>query len=179
MADERYQSLGPAQVSQVDIANVNLALAQVQEQLDQLRGLRGVTRVYNRLQVDDPVDDADAITARAGREAISNAVTPVEVALSALTVRVEALETTVTALQGTVSGHTARLDALEAHLAAMVAAVPAAAVTVALLPALTDAPATADALRDNLTSAWEPPLESNDAALAALANGLRTALLAT
>jgi hypothetical protein len=49
---------------------------------------------------------------------------------------------------------------------------------VAGLPTLTDAPASADALRDNLTSAWEPPLEANDAGLAAALNAVRAALAA-
>lgn len=98
--------------------------------------------------------------------------------LTALTVRVTTLEATVTALETTVTAQDTRLDALEAHLAAIIAAVPAA-VTVAGLPTLTDAPATADALRDNLTSAWEGVLETNDTTLATMANALRLALLET
>jgi hypothetical protein len=178
MADERYVSIGPVQVAQVDVSNINLALAQVQEQLDQLRGLRGVTRVYNRLQVDDPQAADEALTAGAGDTAIAQAVNPVKADVAALDTRVTTVEGLVTALQETVSALSTRVTALETHLAAIIAAVPAA-VSVTLLPTLTDSPASADALRDNLTSAWEPPLEANDAALAAMANGLRTALLAT
>lgn len=178
MADERYLSIGPVQVASVDVPNVNLALAQVQEQLDQLRGLRGVARVHNRLRVDDPQDDDDVVTTRSGRNAITQAVNPVKADVADLTDTVTALQATVTALEATVTALTSRVEALETHLAAIVAAVPAT-VSVTAVATLGDSPATADALRDNLTSAWQGGLNSNDAALAAIANALRSALLAT
>lgn len=171
MADDRSRSLGPVQVASVDVPNINLALAQIQEQLDQLRGLRGVTRVYNRLKVDDPQDADDALTAGVGQQAIHDATTPITADLEVLAQVVTDLALTVGVLQG-------QVGALETHLEAIVAAVPGA-VSVTTVPALANDPATAILLENDLTANWRPPMNSNDAALAAMANSLRTALLAT
>jgi septal ring factor EnvC (AmiA/AmiB activator) len=103
-------------------------------------------------------------------EVVTGRVTTLEGQMTALTERVDTLETTA-------SDHETRLDALEAWKTAMVAALPAV-VSVAGLPTLTDAPATADALRDNLTSAWEGVVETNDADLASTVNAVRAALAA-
>lgn len=137
--------------TQEDLSGTQDALAQTQEELEATR---------------DELDATQAV------------LTTTQGELTALTARVTTLEATVTALATTVTDQGTRLDALEAHLAAIVAAVPAA-VTVAGLPTLTEAPASADALRDNLTSGWEGVLETNDTALATMANALRLALLET
>jgi septal ring factor EnvC (AmiA/AmiB activator) len=104
-------------------------------------------------------------------------VTALQQAFLQLTQEVEALTTRVTTLEGTVSTQGTRLAALEAWRTALVAALPAA-VSVTAVPTLTDAPATADALRDNLTSAWQGNLNTNDAGLATGVNAIRTALAA-
>jgi hypothetical protein len=97
--------------------------------------------------------------------------------VEALTGRVTTLEGTVSALETSQADQETRLQALEAWRAAVVAGLPAV-VSVTALPTLTDAPASADALRDNLTSAWEGVLETNDAGLATGVNAIRNALAA-
>jgi septal ring factor EnvC (AmiA/AmiB activator) len=116
--------------------------------------------------------------------ALQEAVLGLSQALEVLTGRVDTLETDVTALTGrvdtletTVSDQGTRLTGLEAWKTALLAALPAV-VSVTALPTLTDAPASADALRDNLTSAWEGVLETNDADLASTVNAVRNALAA-
>lgn len=130
-------------------------------------------------QVEDDLGQTN--TTLAGLEAEVTALQAVVVeqaaALEALTLRVTTLEATVTTLEETVSAQETRLAALEAWKDAMVAALPVV-VTVTALPTLTDAPVDADALRENLTSAWEPPLEANATALASTVNAVRNALAA-
>jgi septal ring factor EnvC (AmiA/AmiB activator) len=137
-------------------------------------------------QVEDDLGttSGDLAALEAEVTALQEAVLELSQSLEVVTGRVTTLEGQVTALEGrvdtletTVSDHETRLDALEAWRAAVVAGLPAV-VSVAGLPTLTDAPATADALRDNLTSAWETPLETNDAALATTVNAVRNALAA-
>lgn len=90
--------------------------------------------------------------------------------LEALTTRVSALETTVAAQE-------TRLAALEAWKTALQAALPAL-VTVTPVPTLPVAPATPTALRDSLTTTWEPNVNTNDAALQTAVNAISTALAA-
>lgn len=104
-------------------------------------------------------------------------VVQLQAALTAVTARVTTLEGQVSTLDTTVADHATRLDALEAWKAGVIAALPAL-VSVTALPTLTDAPATPDALRENLTSAWEGVLETNDADLASTVNAIRSALAA-
>lgn len=103
-------------------------------------------------------------------EALTGRVTTLETAVTALTGRVDALETTSTAQE-------TRLAALEAWKTALQAALPAV-VTVATVPALANDPATAILLENDLTANWRPPLNTNDAGLAAGINAVRNALAA-
>jgi polyhydroxyalkanoate synthesis regulator phasin len=130
-------------------------------------------------QVEDDLGttSGDLAALEAEVTALQEAVLELSQALEVLTGRVTTLEGQVTALETTVSDQGTRLDALEAWKTAMVAALPAV-VSVAGLPTLTDAPASPDALRDNLTSAWEGVLETNDADLASTVNAVRAALAA-
>ena len=107
----------------------------------------------------------------------NDTIAEVDAALQALATRVTTLEGTVTALQATVTAQGTRVAALEAWKTAMIAALPAL-VSVDPLPTLLAAPATATLLRENLTTAWEPPLEANDTALQAALNAVRNALAA-
>jgi septal ring factor EnvC (AmiA/AmiB activator) len=109
--------------------------------------------------------------------ALQTAVLQLASDVEALTGRVTTLEGQVTTLETTVAEQGTRLAALEAWRTAVVAGLPAV-VSVAALPTLTDAPASADALRDNLTSAWEGVLDTNDSALGATVNAVRNALAA-
>lgn len=139
-------------------------LSQTQEDLQATRDELDATQA----ELQATQSELTAVTERV--TTLEGQVATLEGATAGLAAQVEALTTTTTT-QGT------RLSALEAHLEAIVAAVPVA-VTVTPLPTLTDAPVSADALRDNLTSAWEGVLESNDTAVATMANALRDALLA-
>lgn len=103
-------------------------------------------------------------------EALTARVDTIETDLTALQTRVEALETTV-------ADQETRLAALEAWKTAVQAGLPAG-VSVTAVPTLTDAPVSADALRDNLTSAWQGPVNANDAGLATAVNAVRAALAA-
>jgi CII-binding regulator of phage lambda lysogenization HflD len=130
-------------------------------------------------QVEDDLGTTSANLAALEAEvtALQEAVLTLSQALEVLTGRVDTLETQVETLEATVADQETRLSALEAWRVAVVSGLPAA-VTVAGLPTLTDAPATADALRDNLTSAWEGVIETNDTGLQTAINAVRTALAA-
>jgi hypothetical protein len=54
-------SMGPVQVLSLDVASLNLAFAEIQNRLDQLKGLRGRSEVWDRVQVSSPVQASDAI----------------------------------------------------------------------------------------------------------------------
>lgn len=58
----RNQSMGPVQVLSNDPAAINLALMQVQERFDELKGLHGRAEVWDRVRVDDPTESQDALT---------------------------------------------------------------------------------------------------------------------
>lgn len=130
-------------------------------------------------QVEDDLGTTSANLAALEAEvtALQEAVLTLSQALEVLTGRVDTLETQVETLEETVADQETRLAALEAWKTAMLAALPGV-VNVTALPTLGDAPATPDALRDNLTSAWEPPLEANDSGLAAAVNAITSALAA-
>jgi septal ring factor EnvC (AmiA/AmiB activator) len=111
-------------------------------------------------------------------------VAEVDADLKALTTRVTTLEGKVTTLEEQVEtlaelveAQSVRLTALETWREAVVASLPGV-VSVTSVPTLTDAPATPDALRDNLTSAWQGPLNTNDTALQTAINAVRNALAA-
>jgi septal ring factor EnvC (AmiA/AmiB activator) len=123
-------------------------------------------------QVEDGLGQTNTTVA-----ALEAELTALQAAFLQLSQDVEALTTRVTTLEGTVSTQGTRLTALESWRTALVAALPAL-VSVTAVPTLTDAPATADALRDNLTSAWQGNLNTNDSGLANGLNTLRNALAA-
>lgn len=52
---------GPIEVFDASVGSINLAFAQVVECLDQLKGLRGRALVYDRVRIDSPVVDEDAV----------------------------------------------------------------------------------------------------------------------
>lgn len=54
-------SLGPVQVYGDTVADINLALRELQERLDAMKGLRGRSLIYDRMRVDDPTEIKDAI----------------------------------------------------------------------------------------------------------------------
>ena len=54
-------SLGPVQVFGTDVLAINDALRQVQERIDELKGLRGRGRIYDRVGVEDPTETGDAV----------------------------------------------------------------------------------------------------------------------
>ena len=55
------ESLGPIRVGVVSVEGINLALRQVMERLDELKGLRGRTLMFDRLQVSHPTEVNDAV----------------------------------------------------------------------------------------------------------------------
>lgn len=54
-------SLGPVQVYSLDIASLNLALRELSERLDALKGLRGRSEIFDRTRVDSPSVATDAV----------------------------------------------------------------------------------------------------------------------
>ena len=52
---------GPIQVINNDVVSVNIALAQILERLDDLKGLRGNTTIHDRVGVSVPTATADAV----------------------------------------------------------------------------------------------------------------------
>jgi hypothetical protein len=55
-------TLGPVQIVSLDMASINLAFQRVQEAIDASVGLRGRAMVHDRLRVDDPSADDDAVS---------------------------------------------------------------------------------------------------------------------
>ena len=51
----------PLQVFDLDISQINDALRQIQNQLDEMQGLRGRALVWDRMQVSDPTVSLDAL----------------------------------------------------------------------------------------------------------------------
>jgi hypothetical protein len=56
------ESLGPVQVFSADVASINLALAEMQERMDHLKGLRGRTEIWDRARADNPRERQDVVT---------------------------------------------------------------------------------------------------------------------
>ena len=54
-------SLGPVQTFSLDLASVNLALRELSERIDELKGLRGRSLIWDRTQVSSPTIDTDAV----------------------------------------------------------------------------------------------------------------------
>ena len=54
-------SQGPVQVFGTSPVEINDAFRQVQERLDELKGLRGRAQMFDRLRVEDPTVDKDAV----------------------------------------------------------------------------------------------------------------------
>lgn len=52
---------GPIQVFDNTVPSINVAFAQILEAIDQQRGLRGRSFIYDRVRVDSPADDSDAV----------------------------------------------------------------------------------------------------------------------
>ena len=55
-------SMGPIQITSVSVFEVNDALRQVSERIDELKGLRGRGMIFDRVRVDDPTVSSDAMT---------------------------------------------------------------------------------------------------------------------
>ena len=54
-------SLGPVQIFDADVLSINEALRQLSERIDELKGLRGRTLIYDRVRADDPTESQDAL----------------------------------------------------------------------------------------------------------------------
>jgi hypothetical protein len=55
-------SLGTVQIFSLDVGSINLALMQMQERMDEAKGLRGRAMVHDRLRIDNPVVDDDSVS---------------------------------------------------------------------------------------------------------------------
>lgn len=55
-------SLGPVQVMGNSVTEINFALQQVQERIDEIKGLRGRAILYDRVGVSSPTESGDAAT---------------------------------------------------------------------------------------------------------------------
>lgn len=55
------ESLGPLQVMDNSVLSINDALRQVQDRLDEAKGLRGRATILDRTQVSDPTEQTDAV----------------------------------------------------------------------------------------------------------------------
>lgn len=131
------------------------------------------------VKVEDDLEQTNTTVAEldADLKALQTRVATLEEKVTTLEGKVTTLETQVATLIETLADVTERLVELETWRTAVIAALPGV-VSVASVPTLTDAPATADALRDNLTSAWQSLLEANDTGLATTVNAVRNALAA-
>lgn len=54
-------SLGPVQTFSLDLGSINLALRELSERIDELKGLRGRALIWDRAQVSAPSADSDAV----------------------------------------------------------------------------------------------------------------------
>lgn len=54
-------SAGPIQVIDASVEGINLALAEVLERIDSLKGLRGRGETFDRLRIDSPAEQTDAV----------------------------------------------------------------------------------------------------------------------
>jgi hypothetical protein len=66
---------GPIFVADNDINSINDVLRRIQDQLDEIRGLRGRALVFDRVQVSDPTDKDDAVdleTLKSGTQTLTN-----------------------------------------------------------------------------------------------------------
>src|SRR3972149_2112369 len=52
----------PLQIFDLDISQLNDMFRQIQNQLDEIQGLRGRALIFDRVQVSDPTVDSDALT---------------------------------------------------------------------------------------------------------------------
>lgn len=55
-------SMGAVQIFSLDMASVNLALIQLQERIDELKGLRGRAEIWDRARAEDPRITQDVLT---------------------------------------------------------------------------------------------------------------------
>lgn len=65
-------NLGPAQIYNLDVASINLALQELSNRIDEIKGLRGRTELWDRAQVSSPTTGTDAVDlgSLTGRESL-------------------------------------------------------------------------------------------------------------
>lgn len=134
-------------------------------------------RTNTELESDVGGNSASITTLETGLTTTNSTVAGLETEVTALQQAVLDLQAAVTTLQTAVPALTTRVQALEDWRAAIVAALPAV-VAVTPVPTLGDAPATADVLRDELTTNWQGALTTSDEDLETAVNAIRAALAA-
>jgi len=55
------ETVGPLRLNALDLNELNIVLRQIQDRIDYCYGLRGVTTVYNRVRVNDPINAGDVV----------------------------------------------------------------------------------------------------------------------
>src|SRR5262245_46947100 len=160
---------GPIQVFDNSVASINLALALILERLDGARGLRGEPTIYAATTVGAP-----GASTQAARLADLPSEDPTSVLLWILAAQSTTAGTSAPTALTDGTGGTANdtLTALGGITALTDSSGGTANDTVQALPDPADAPATADALRDDLVANLIPALRNNLADLTAKVNAL-------
>ena len=161
-------SEGPITVFDTSVTAINLALAQVLERLDRRAGLRGPSTIYDRTEVGAP--EAQSEAARLADLPSEQPTNPLYYVLGQRPMGPVARPTSLTDSSGGTASDT--LAAIGATTALTDNTTGTADNTLQALPDPTDAPATADALRDDLVANLLPAMRNDFADLAAKVNVL-------
>jgi len=168
-------TLGPVQVFSNDVSEINLALRLLSERMDELKGLRGRSLIFDRVRVDDAEENKDALNQIPGKAALPASVAYEDEANIFTVTQTIAAPLVHT---GTTAGFYSAAAVVQATASANLtdSSGGTANDTVQALTNPADAPATADILRDDLVANLIPELRNNYADLAAKANKALTVL---
>lgn len=98
-------SEGPVLVADNSVVAINLALMEIAERMDALKGLRGPIRIFTRVTVDDPVDIGEAVNLGTQNTAIDAQ------ALFAETSQAQGIKEVLQAVQDTLAGTLLTIEA--------------------------------------------------------------------
>lgn len=98
-------SEGPVLIADNSVVAINLALMEIAERLDAIKGLRGPMRIFTRVTVDDPVDTGEAVNLGTQNTAIDAQ------ALFAETSQAQGIKEVLQAVQDTLAGALLAIEA--------------------------------------------------------------------
>ncbi len=181
MADNLSE--GPVQVFSDDVMAINDALRQLCERMDHIKGLRGRVLAYDRVRGDDPTEQQDAVTLGAGPSSfvtLANAQTVAgeKTFSSKQTFAGEVQMTAALNHDGSTVGFFGTTPGIQgtAYADRTDSTGGVAGTAGGPLTDPTDAPATADALRDDLVANLIPNLRDSLATLTTAVNEALAAL---